>query len=59
VSNQRNGTLYIGVTNNLTKRSFQHKNKSNSNSFTAKYNLDRSVYFENYQYIQDALIREK
>ncbi len=38
---------------------FQHKLKENKNSFTAKYNVDKLVYYERYQYIQDALEREK
>ncbi|MBU0880431.1 GIY-YIG nuclease family protein, partial [Patescibacteria group bacterium] len=59
LTNKRNGTLYIGVTNDLLNRSFQHKLKQNSNSFTAKYNIDKLVYFEEYQYIQDAILREK
>jgi len=59
MANDRNGTLYIGVTNNLFTRSFQHKLKINKDSFTAKYNIDRLVYYESYQYIQDAIQREK
>jgi|SRR3989338_5529500 len=59
LSNQRNGTLYIGVTNNLFNRSFQHKLKQNSHSFTAKYKINKLVYFEEYQYIQDAILKEK
>lgn len=55
----RKGTLYIGVTNNLFNRNFQHKAKFNKDSFTAKYRVDRLVYFENYQYIHDAIQREK
>ncbi|MFH1482205.1 MAG: hypothetical protein ABIE46_01670 [Patescibacteria group bacterium] len=46
-------TLYIGVTNDLLNISFQHKLKQNYNSFTAKYNIDKLLYFEDYQYIQD------
>ena len=59
LANKRNGTLYIGVTNNLFRRSFQHKLKENKNSFTAKYNINILVYYEIYQYVQDAIIREK
>jgi len=59
LSNKKNGTLYIGVTNNLFSRIFIHKLKENKNSFTAKYNIDKLVYYEEYQYIQDAIEREK
>jgi putative endonuclease len=59
LSNKKNGTLYIGVTNSLLKRTFQHKLKEHPDSFTSKYNLDKLVYYENYQYIEDALNREK
>ena len=55
----RNGTLYVGVTNNLFARSFQHKLKENKESFTAKYRVDKLVYYEIYGYIQDAIAREK
>lgn len=59
LANKRNGTLYIGVTNKLFSRTFQHKIKHNLDSFTAKYKIDKLVYFEEYQYIQDAILREK
>jgi len=59
LANKRNGTLYIGVTNNLFNRIFQHKLKQNKNSFTAKYNINKLVYYEIYQYIEDAIKREK
>ncbi len=59
LASKRNGTLYIGVTNSLFRRSFQHKLKENSNSFTAKYNVNKLVYFETYHYISDAITREK
>ncbi|MFH1838191.1 MAG: GIY-YIG nuclease family protein [Candidatus Kuenenbacteria bacterium] len=59
LANKRNGTLYIGVTNNLLNRTFLHKLKQNPKSFTAKYKIDKLVYFEEYQYIQDAILREK
>ncbi len=59
LASKRNGTLYIGVTNSLFRRSFQHKLKENANSFTAKYNVNRLVYFETYHYVNDAIAREK
>jgi putative endonuclease len=59
LASKRNGTLYIGVTNNLFNRSFQHKLKIDKTSFTAIYGIDKLVYYENYKYINDALAREK
>lgn len=54
----RSHTLYIGVTNNLQERIFQHKWKEHD-GFTAKYNCDRLVWFETYQEITKAIAREK
>ena len=54
----KNGTLYIGVTNNLERRMFEHKHKL-AEGFTKKYGLDKLVYFETYQYVNDAIKREK
>lgn len=50
--------LYTGVTNDLMVRVKQHKVKKDPNSFTARYGIDRLVYFERFQYIQDAIRRE-
>ena len=58
LTNKKNGTLYIGVSNNLERRMFEHKNKL-VEGFTKKYGLDKLVYFENYQYLNDAIKREK
>jgi putative endonuclease len=58
ITNKKEGTLYIGVTNNLERRMFEHKQKL-IEGFSAKYNLDKLVYFETYQYINDAIRREK
>ncbi len=52
-------TLYVGVTNNLERRIYQHKNKVHPQSFTARYNIDRLVYCETFHDIKDALAREK
>ena len=51
--------LYIGVTNDLQRRVYQHKNKTEPNSFTARYNVNRLVYFEIFSDIKDAISREK
>ena len=58
ITNKRNGTLYIGVTNNLIRRIYEHKNKL-VNGFSKKYGLDKLVYFEEYITIEDAIKREK
>jgi putative endonuclease len=59
MASKRNGTLYIGITKDLLNRSFQHKLKQDPKSFTAKYKINRLIYFEEYQYVQDAILREK
>ena len=51
-------TLYIGVTNNLTKRVYEHKNKLKE-GFTKKYNINKLVYFESTTSIESAIQREK
>ena len=53
-----NKKLYIGVTSDLLKRVYQHKNKE-IKGFTEKYNIDQLVYFEEHQDIKQAFIREK
>ena len=58
LSNKRNGTLYVGVTSNLVKRIFEHKEKVVS-GFSAKYNLDLLVYYEERWSIEEAIQREK
>ena len=55
---EKNGTLYIGVTNDLSRRIYQHKNKKVP-GFTAKYSVDRLVYFEIFESILTAIRREK
>lgn len=58
LTNKKNGTLYIGVTNNLERRIFEHKNKL-IEGFSKRYNLTELVYFETHQYVSDAIKREK
>lgn len=59
LSNKRKTVLYVGVTNDLQKRVWEHKSKSNPKSFTSKYNLDQLVYMEVFPVISDAIAREK
>ncbi len=58
MTNKKDGTLYIGVTNNLQRRVYEHKNKLFP-GFTKKYNLSRLVYYENTNDINTAIAREK
>ena len=58
-ANQRNTVLYTGITNNLLNRDNQHKKKINKNSFTAKYNVNKVVYYETFTDVRNAIIREK
>ena len=59
LANASNTVLYVGVTNNLQRRLMEHKSMSNPNCFTAKYNVNKLVYFEEFQSINDAIRREK
>ena len=58
LTNKTCGTLYIDVTNDLERRMFEHKNKL-IEEFTKKYGLNKLLYFESYQYLDDAIKREK
>jgi len=58
LANKKNGTLYTGVTNNLIKRVYEHKNNL-VKGFTQKYNVHNLVYYEMYNDIWDAIAREK
>ncbi|HVX89883.1 MAG TPA: GIY-YIG nuclease family protein [Gemmatimonadales bacterium] len=54
----RSRTLYVGVTNDLTRRLAEHRARP-PGSFCKRYNIDTLVYFEVFQWIQDAIAREK
>lgn len=58
LASKRNGTLYIGVTNNLSKRVSQHKSDE-VDGFTKKYKVNNLVYFEETSDINSAITREK
>lgn len=58
LASERNGTLYIGITNNLALRLSQHKNGRGS-EFARRYSVNRLVYVENYDTPSDAIRREK
>ena len=58
LTNWNNNVLYIGVTSNLERRLFEHKEKL-IKGFTSKYNLQKLVYFEISNDIQSAILREK
>lgn len=58
ITNTNNSVLYVGVTNNLTRRLYEHKNKL-IDWFTSKYNLTKLIHFEEHRDIKDAIIREK
>ena len=53
-----NGTLYVGMTNSLEKRVYQHKEKV-VEGFTSRYDVNRLVYFETFGDVRDAIGREK
>jgi putative endonuclease len=58
MTNKYNTVLYTGVTNNLNNRVMEHKSKTGS-KFTAKYNIQKLVFYECFLYINDAIAREK
>jgi len=58
LASRPNGTLYVGVTSDLIRRIWEHKNKA-TNGFTSKYKVDRLVYYEAYGTACHAIAREK
>ena len=58
LASKKNGTLYIGVTNNLLKRVHEHKNNT-IGGFTKKYDVHNLVYYEEHNDIGKAITREK
>lgn len=58
MSNKQDGVLYIGVTSDIVKRVYEHKNGF-ADGFTKQYNLKNLVYYEVYDDIEEAIKREK
>jgi putative endonuclease len=58
MANWNNKVMYIGVTNDLARRVYEHKNKL-VEGFTEKYNINKLVYYENFFDISEAIHREK
>jgi len=58
LSNYKNGTLYIGVTSDLIKRIYEHKSHA-VDGFTKRYGVDKLVYYELHNSMEEAILREK
>jgi putative endonuclease len=58
VASRRNGTLYIGVTNDLSRRAFEHRTGAGS-QFTRRYGASMLVWYERYDDVAEAIAREK
>lgn len=58
LANRPHGTLYIGITSDLQRRIYEHKQRLYE-GFTKKYNIDKLVYFEAFDGIETAIIHEK
>lgn len=58
MTNRRHGTLYVGVTSDLRKRVYEHKNEI-VKGFTSKYHLHKLVYYEVHDSAESAILREK
>jgi putative endonuclease len=58
LASKRNGTLYVGVTSDLVRRVYEHRNKA-VRGFTSRYRVDRLVWFETYDDPVNAISREK
>ena len=58
MASRKAGTLYLGVTRDLVRRVYQHKNRT-LKGFTSRYDVDRLVWFETYDDATTAIMREK
>ncbi len=58
MTNKRRGTLYTGVTSDLSRRAFEHR-QGLTPGFTSRYDCKRLVFYEHYERVVDAIAREK
>jgi putative endonuclease len=58
MASERNGTIYIGVTNDLARRAYQHR-EGQIAGFTKRYGVNRLVHYETYESVEAAIQREK
>ena len=58
LASKKNGTLYIGITDDLPGRAYEHKNDM-VDGFTKKYKVHRLVYYEGHEDVKQAILREK
>ena len=59
LTNRNNTVLYTGVTNDLIRRVYEHKNNADPKSFTAKYKVHKLIYFEETGDVKSGIEREK
>ena len=59
LTNERGNVLYVGITNDLIRRVYEHKNHLDKGSFTARYNVTKLVYYESTSDVEAAIEREK
>ena len=59
LTNKNHTVLYTGITNDLIRRIYEHKNHCDKDSFTAKYKVERLIYFEETSDVNAAIEREK
>ena len=59
ITNKNNTTLYTGVTSDLVFRIIEHKKKIYPKSFSARYQLNKLIWYEGFDFIEEAIIREK
>ena len=59
MTNSFGNVIYTGLTNDLIRRVYEHRNHFDKNSFTSRYNLEKLVYFETTSDVQSAIEREK